>query len=131
MSETPSEHRLAENEAIFRRINEQVQAGYDETNKLAREDNQPEFKVPDVSATTPLQFYCECADESCAKRLAISLQDYQEIHQNRKRFVVVPGHEVLSVETVVSELPAYTIVEKNVLPPEEPEAMHPTSIGNS
>jgi hypothetical protein len=131
MSETSSEHRLAENEAMFRRINEQVQTGYDETNRLAQEDSQPEFKVSTVSINTPLQFYCECADENCAQRLTISVQEYKDIHQNRKQFVIVPGHQVTSVEKVVAEKPAYTVVEKNVRPPEEPETMHPTSIGNS
>jgi hypothetical protein len=131
MSETSSEHRLAENEAMFRRINEQVQSGYDETNRLAQEDNQPEFQVSAISINTPLQFYCECADENCAERLTITAQEYQEVHQNRKRFVIVPGHEVASVEKVIAEKPAYTVVEKNVHPPENPETMHPTSVGNS
>lgn len=131
MGETSSERRLAENEAIFRQINEQVQAGYDETNRLAQEDNQPEFMVSNISGTTPLQFYCECADENCAMRFPISPLEYQEIHQNRKHFTVVPGHEVLSVEKVVARKPAYIVVEKNVQPPEDPKVMHPTSVGNS
>lgn len=131
MNETSSEHRLAENEAIFRRINEQVQAGYDETNRLAEEDNQPEFKVSPQSATMPLLFYCECADENCAKRVTISPQDYQAIHQNRRRFVIAPGHEVRSVEKVVEVTPNFTVVEKNVQPPEEPQAMHPTTVDNA
>ena len=131
MSETSSEHRLAENEAIFRQINEQVQAGYDETNRLAEEDHQPEFKISPVNNTTPLQFYCECADENCAKRVTISPRDYHQIHKNRSHFIVVPGHEVRSVEKVILETPDYTVVEKNVHPPEDPEAMHPTSVDNA
>jgi hypothetical protein len=131
MGETTSEHRLAENEAMFRRINEQVQAGYDETNRLAVEDNQPEFMVEITSHSTPLYFYCECADENCAKRVSISLNEYQRIHKNRRRFIIAPGHEVTSVEKVIAEYPDYTIVQKNVQPPEEPAVMHPTSIGNA
>jgi hypothetical protein len=131
MSETTSERRLAENEAIFRQINEQVQTGYDETNRLAQEDGQPEFMVPVASENTPLQFYCECADEKCTQRFAISPQEYHEIHKNRKRFAVVPGHEVPSVEKVVAKKPTYTVVEKNVQPPEEPQVMHPTSVDNA
>ena len=130
MDETSSEHRLAENEAIFRRINEQVKLGYDETNRLAREDRQPEFQVTVFDDNTPLQFYCECADENCAKRVELTFHEYHEIHENRRRFVIVPGHEVISVEKVIAEKPNYTIVEKNVQPPEDPEEMHPTSIGN-
>jgi hypothetical protein len=130
MSETSSEHRLAENEAMFRRINEEVQAGYDETNRLAEEDDQPEFKVSVVGSDTPLLFYCECADENCAKRVPITMHEYREIHKNRRQFIIVPGHEVMSVEKVIVEKPDYTVVEKNVQPPEDPDTMHPTSIGN-
>jgi hypothetical protein len=131
MGETTSEHRLAENEAIFRRINEQVQAGFDETNRLALEDNQPQFRISPHSHTTPLKFYCECADENCAKRVSISPKEYTEIHKNRRWFIIAPGHQVTSVEKVVREKPEYTVVEKNVMPPEDPETMHPTSIGNA
>jgi hypothetical protein len=131
MDETSSEHRLAENEAMFRRINEQVQSGYDETNRLAAEDDQPEFMVGIASASTPIDFYCECADEKCAKRVTMSPQEYQEIHRNRRQFIIAPGHEVTSVEKVIAELPTYTIVEKNVQPPEDPDTMHPTSIKNA
>jgi hypothetical protein len=131
MGETSSEHRLAENEAMFRRINEQVQAGYDETNILAAEDNQPEFKVSMASSSVPLQFYCECADENCTKRVSISLREYQSIHQNRRQFIIAPGHEVTKVEKVVAETPHYSIVEKIVEPPEDPDTMHPTSVDNT
>jgi hypothetical protein len=128
MSETSSEHRLAENEAMFRHINEQVQSGYDETNRLAEEDNQPEFKVSMASSSVPLQFYCECADENCTKRVSVTLQDYQRIHQNRRQFIIAPGHEVTQAEKVSAETPDYTIVEKIVQPPEDPDTMHPTSV---
>jgi hypothetical protein len=131
MNETSSEHRLAENEAIFRRINEQVQSGYDETNRLAKEDDQPEFMVSPLSATEPLHFYCECADENCAKRVTITPQKYQDIHKNRRRFVIAPGHEVTSVEKVIQVTSDYTVVEKNVQPPEEPKVMHPTTVNNT
>ena len=131
MGETSSEHRLAENEAMFRRINEQVQAGFDETNRLADEDNQPEFRVGNVKETEILQFFCECADENCAKRIPVSLREYQKVHKNRRRFIIAHGHEVTSVERIISVENAYTVVEKNVFPPQEPETMHPTSIDNT
>jgi hypothetical protein len=131
MDETSSEHRLAENEAMFRRINERVQAGYDETNRLAAEDNQPEFKVAVASHDTPLQFYCECADEKCSQRITVTLNEYREIHQNRRQFIIVPGHEVDSVEEIVAEYPSFTVVRKKVSPPEDPDTMNPTSIDNT
>jgi transcription initiation factor TFIID subunit TAF12 len=131
MSETPSQRRLAENEAIFRQINEQIQTGYDETNRLAEEDNQPQFKVSPAFSDTTLQFYCECADENCAKRISITLREYTEIHKDRNQFIIVPGHQVPSVERVVREQANYTIVAKKVDPPDTPETLHPTSVDNA
>jgi transcription initiation factor TFIID subunit TAF12 len=131
MPDTPSERRLAENEAIFRQLNEQVNAGFDETNKLAQEDNQPEFVVTPHHDDSPIQFFCECADENCTDRITVTLIKYQEIHKNRNDFMVVPGHEVTSVEKILLEQPDYSVVEKNAEPPENPETLHPTSIDNT
>jgi len=131
MAETTSERRLAENEAIFHKLNEQVNAGIEETNKLAQEDNQPEFMITAPQSDMPLQFYCECADENCTARITMRLDEYQSIHTNRNRFVIMPGHEVLSVEKIVAEKPGYTVVEKGQDPPEQPEVLHPTSIDNA
>lgn len=128
MNSTPSEQRLAENEAIFRKLNEQVIAGVEQTNRLAREDNQPEFSVTSKSDDAPLQFFCECADENCTGRVSMNLLEYRKIHKNRKRFVILPGHEVTSVEKVVFEKPTYTVVEKGETPPENPKTLNPTSV---
>jgi hypothetical protein len=35
------------------------------------------------------------------------------------------------VEKVIAETPDYTIVEKIVQPPEDPDTMHPTSVDNT
>lgn len=131
MADTSSERRLAENEAIFRRLNEQVNTGFLETNRLAQEDNQPEFIVSLKSDDVPLQFYCECADENCAHRIPMTLAEYRAIHKNRSRFVIAPGHEVTSVEEIIKEAPGYMVVEKRQTPPEDPKTLHPTSVDNA
>jgi hypothetical protein len=130
MSDTTSERRLAENEAVFRKLNEQVNVGFQETNRLAQEDNQLEFLVTVKNDDEPLHFYCECADEHCTDRIILTMAEYQKIHKNRNRFIIVPGHEVRSVEKVIEKKPAYTVVKKNQDPPENPKSLHPTSIHN-
>jgi hypothetical protein len=129
MPETPSERRLAENEVLFRQLNEQVHHGFEETNRLAREDGQPEYIV-DPQADIPLHFYCECADEKCTERIVMALPTYTAIHQYDNRFVIVPGHEVASVEKVILRRPEYLVVQKYVKPPKVARKLHPTSLRN-
>jgi hypothetical protein len=94
MSDTRSEIRLAENEAVFRKLNEEVNSGFDETNRLALEDKQPEFMVSPNSFDKSIHFLCECSDEKCIDRITIKLGEYRKIHKNRNYFMIVPGHEV-------------------------------------
>jgi hypothetical protein len=130
MTDTPSERRLAENEVLFRELNEKVLAGVSETNRLAIEDNQPEFTITVPSAEDALQFFCECADEKCTQRVVLSFQEYQNIHKIRDQFVIVPGHQVGSIENVISEQPGYLIVKKKSEPPETSDKLNPTPLKN-
>ncbi len=125
-----SKRRLAENEAVFRQLNEQVKAGVDEINKLALEDRQPEFMVEPEKENRPIYFFCECADENCSERILLNLKEYRKIHRDRNSFIVVPGHQVKKVERVTSKRPDFYIVEKNIDAPEDPQTLHTTSIHN-
>lgn len=131
MSETPSERRLAENEIVFRQLNEQIHTGYAETNRLAREDSQPQFTVIHKSDDKPLYFYCECSDEKCSMRIKINVHDYHAVHQRRDQFIVVPGHEVPEIEKVVSTKPGYNVVKKLVTPPEIADTLNPTPLNHT
>lgn len=131
MSQTPSERRLAENEVVFRQLNEQVLKGVKETNRMAVEDGQPEYVISDSPADSPLYFYCECSDENCTKRVKINLYDYNKIHKQRDHFIVARGHEVLAVERLVREEPEYSVVEKFITPPEKVGALQSTEVDNS
>lgn len=101
--------RLSQNEEVFRRLNEQVQEGLDEVNAVAiAHDARP----IDFDMDQSLHFYCECSNESCVEQIHISLNDYNTIHQDRMFFTIKPGHEILTVDKVIKELPEYTIVKK-------------------
>ncbi len=122
---------MAENEVVFRQLNEQLQKGIDETNQVATEDNQPQYIITPKPEDPPLYFYCECSDENCAERLLINHYEYTRIHKQRDHFTVIPGHEVTEVENVICKESGYSIVEKIVTPPETVSELHVTDVDNS
>lgn len=95
----PREERLGKNEAVFREVNERIR------------------DVTIVPAET--QFLCECADASCTAPVTMTLSDYEAVRANPRHFLVVPGHEVLEVEDVVEQHPAFTVVRKKAGAPAE------------
>ena len=55
---------------------------------------------------------CECADEECTQRIAISVAEYELVRSDPRRFVVAAGHADESIERVVAGRGSYEIVEK-------------------
>ena len=92
------EERIARNEAISRVVNERV--------RELRPEKGDEL----------VGFLCECGDESCTETVQLSIHEYERIRSEPTHFIVVPGHEVLSVEAPVDENERYLVVRKN---PEE------------
>jgi hypothetical protein len=92
--------RLAHNEAVFRSINEQVRALEERFD--SREGG----------------FLCECADTGCAENVFLGLDEYERIHEDDRRFFVIPGHERPEIETILERHPTYLVVEKKVPVPE-------------
>lgn len=84
--------RAADNENVFRRINERVEA-------LSGDDEL----APIV---------CECSDPGCTERLSVTRDDYERVRAHAERFFVAPGHEVGPVESVVEEGPGWLVVAK-------------------
>lgn len=88
------EERLARNEAMFRAVN--------------REIEQAEEAAGDGS----LEVLCECGRQDCSGTIELSAADYERIHIERDRFVVLPGHATASIEHVVEEADDYLVVDK-------------------
>ena len=88
--------RLAENESLFRKVNERI--------------NELQAGEWDVEA---IDFMCECADETCLKVIRLQPAEYERIRNNPTHFVVLPGHEVEDVEDVVERHADYVVVEKH------------------
>jgi len=127
MTESTADRHKADNEAIFRELNQRLQKGVDEANAVAVEEGQ---KLLDFDATAPLHFFCECADENCQERIPLSLNDYTEIHKDNRSFTIVPGHQVTKIEDVTVKEPEYWIVTKHEEPPEQSDTLHPTDVHN-
>jgi hypothetical protein len=55
---------------------------------------------------------CECSQPRCAELLPLTLEDYERIRSDGRRFVLVPGHEHDALETVVAGGDGYVVAEK-------------------
>lgn len=91
------EERAARNEALFREVNEEVQTLADRHGDPARDE---------------LGVICECSNDACRERLQLSVEAYEAVRSDPRRFIVAPGHEG-EFEHVVARRPGYTIVEKD------------------
>jgi hypothetical protein len=93
--------RRAQNEALFRDLNERV--------KEIDERLEPNGIVP----AAELEFLCECGDLECTTRFVMSRPEYEALRRNPSRFVVIPEHVDPKIERVVEVRPGYVIVEKD------------------
>jgi hypothetical protein len=93
--------RYAENEAAYRRINERIR-------KYEERDDQLEGD--------PLTFLCECAEGACIAQIHVSLDEYGQVRQHGRRFIVAPHHDAPELEHVVERHPHYWVVEKDADP---------------
>lgn len=90
--------RIAENEALFRDLNEEVGV-------VAQS-----FSTGGEPRT--FDFLCECGDVTCAMPVPLTLARYEELRRSPVRFFVVPGHELPDVEVVVESHEQYFVIEK-------------------
>lgn len=90
------EERLAQNEVIFRTINENI-LGLAE--KLGRD--------------APYDFICECATSGCFERLRLTVEEYERVRATGTHFLVAAGHEDIEVEQVIDTHEEYVVVEKD------------------
>src|SRR5690349_9391809 len=86
------EERAGRNEALFRKVNEEIR------------------HLSDAPATA--EFVCECSSTDCAERLDVPLSVYEAVRANARQFLVAPGHERPEVEHIVSASLRYVVVEK-------------------
>jgi len=93
------ERRLAENEALFREVNERTKGVNDAWTRVATD--APAFQV-----------VCECGREDCSLPLSVSVDLYEAVRSHGSRFLVARGHEFPEVETVVDDRHDLLVIEK-------------------
>ncbi len=128
MSDVVSVQRLAENEVVFRRSNEQVQHKLQELQAEAEEEGYPSTLLEE---STSLYFYCECSDENCRDRIVMKPDKYQKIHSDRAQFIIIPGHQVASIEKIVTKKPNYAVVKKLIPIPKKAKRLNKTDVDNT
>ncbi len=94
---TERQTRIARNEAMFREANERAKAWEE------RHDG-PDSEVE--------LYFCECGKADCLEKVSLREADYERVRSDPRRFVIVPGHELLDVETVIERNEGWAIVEK-------------------
>jgi hypothetical protein len=92
------ERRIAENEALFRDLNEEVGA--------------VAHSFSSGGEPRTFDFLCECGDATCALPVPMRVAEYEDLRRSPIRFLVVPGHQSAGVEVVVESHDAYLVVEK-------------------
>jgi hypothetical protein len=92
---TPSDERLAKNEAHFRKVNERLK----------------EIGTPWANTT---HYLCECSAATCIETIELTNDEYQRARRRPTVFVLVPGHQRLDLERVVAENERFVLVEKVV-----------------
>jgi hypothetical protein len=86
----PLEEHVGFSEALFRKVNEGIEAGSD----------------------TRLAFACECGRLGCNQLIELSRADYEAVRAHPRRFCLLASHELLEVERVVERHDDYVVVEK-------------------
>jgi hypothetical protein len=104
------ERRLAENEALFREVNERVET-------LAHQ----------LGPNVPYEFLCECANADCTFRIELPLSIYQSVRADARQFVVLPLHYTPEVEDLILERDTYWVVRKTGEAGEYVEGLDPRS----
>jgi hypothetical protein len=86
--------RIAQTESFFRAVNDEI----------ARNDGH---------GTT--LFLCECGNSACTEGIALTAAALQRLHAEQGLFVVLPGHEIGDLETVVDSHDGYLVVRRATL----------------
>ena len=95
---TTREERIGLNEAIFREVNERIEALH---HRFELRDDEP------------LQIVCECDRIDCTERLEVMLESYERTRADSACFFVSPGHDDPAVEDVVEADEGYVVVRKH------------------
>ena len=84
--------RIVQTEAFFRAINEEISH---------------------LDGAEPMRYLCECGNPACTEGILLPPGALERLHSSPRHFVVLEGHEIPDVESVVDRADGYLIVCKN------------------
>ncbi len=90
LARVPRAERLVQTETFFRAVNDEV----------ATLDGQTAF-------------LCECSDPGCRAAITLTYDGIAYLHADKNTVVVLKGHELPEIETVVDEADGYVIVRRS------------------
>jgi len=93
--------RIAQNEIVLREVNE----------RIAEKTSDLESRGLAVRDETS-EYLCSCGRLDCDALLHLTLEEFEQAHERDDQFIVAPGHHVPTIENVVSEHAAYSVVRK-------------------
>ena len=65
-----------------------------------------------VSPGERVAFLCECADDLCHGRVELTLDEFEELHEDKNVYVIIPGHPRVNGEVVLRGEARFEQVEK-------------------
>lgn len=85
--------RVAENEVLFRQVNEHVVAG-------------------GRRAAETFEVICECEDTGCMEHIRVNTEAYERARNEATDFLLKSGHEKPEFETVIESHEGFVLVRK-------------------
>ena len=89
------EKQAALNENVARDLNEGIEAAHEEAGR--------EGYVP---------MLCECGEADCEHVVPMTLEEYEAVREDPRRFAVAPEHVVAPIDRVVGDVGRFLVVEK-------------------
>ena len=89
--------RVGKNEALFRRVNEQIESLNESFGALVGR----------------MTIVCECGNKTCIEQIGISPDEYEALRADPTLFAVKPGHDVPNTERVIDKTERYWTVRKH------------------
>lgn len=87
---------MAENETLFRDVNERV-------NAIASVHGDDDHVY---------EFFCECSNVDCTLHVPTTLGTYERVRADATHFLVTPEHSLPEIERVVEKADDWWVIEK-------------------
>ena len=91
------DERIAKNETVFRAANREIEQAEQEAGG---------------GANNLIEVLCECGKSGCSGLISLTVADYDGVHSQKDRFVVLRGHESSEIERIVYDKATFLVVDK-------------------